>query len=355
MRRSRASLGYRVALGAGAAYVGWRVLQRVFAPSISGLVALVTGGSRGLGLLLARELGAQGCKVVICARDAVELDNAQRDLTARGIDVLALVCDVTDQKQVEDLIEQATLHFGGIDILVNNAGIMQVGPLAAMSPQDFRDAIEADFLGAVYATLAVLPQMRARGTGRIVNITSIGGKVAVPHLLPYDAAKFALVGFSEGLSAEVRRDGILVSTVVPGLMRTGSPVNALFKGRRRREYSWFALGDGLPLTSMNAERAARRIVLAARRGESELILSWQAKALRLFHDLFPSATMALLAAANRALPEAEGGKTVASRGMELAATLPPSRLAFLMSRAAKALNQYGSESAAPFKPNGHGG
>src|SRR5204863_5194639 len=122
----------------------------------------------------------------------------------------------------------------------------------------------------LFTTLSVLPAMRRQGEGRIVNISSIGGKIAVPHLLPYDASKFALTGFSEGLRAELLKDGIYVTTVCPGLMRTGSPRNADFKGQHEAEYAWFSIGDSLPGMSMSAEAAAERIVTAFRQGEAEV-------------------------------------------------------------------------------------
>src|SRR6186997_1202822 len=123
----------------------------------------------------------------------------------------------------------------------------------------------------LYPTLAVLPDMRKRRSGRIVNITSIGGKLGIPHLLPYSASKFAAVGFSQGLRAEVAAEGIKVITVVPGLMRTGSPRNAIFRGRHRSEYAWFSISDALPGVSISAEQAARRIIEATCRGEAEVL------------------------------------------------------------------------------------
>src|SRR5204862_108983 len=146
------------------------------------------------------------------------------------------------------------------------------------------------FWGPLYATCAVLPQMRARRDGRIVNISSIGGRVGIPHLVPYSASKFALVGLSEGLRAELAKDNIIVTTVCPGLMRTGSPRNATFKGRHRAEYAWFSISDALPVLTMSAERAAQKIVTACKRGDAELVLTIQAKLAAMFHGLFPGLT-----------------------------------------------------------------
>src|SRR5437879_7816866 len=122
-----------------------------------------------------------------------------------------------------------------------------MGPIESMNTEYFEEAMLTHFWGPLYSILAVLPEMKAQRRGRIVNISSIGGKISVPHMVPYSASKFALAGLSEGLRAELARHNIVVTTVFPGLMRTGSPVNAMFKGQRPQEYAWFAISDSLPL------------------------------------------------------------------------------------------------------------
>jgi NAD(P)-dependent dehydrogenase (short-subunit alcohol dehydrogenase family) len=290
---------------AGASLLGRRLLARPL--ELSGRVALVTGGSRGLGLILARQLAGAGARVAICSRSGRQLERARKELVALGAEALAVACDVADRAQVDRMVAEVVSRFGSIDLLVNNASIIQVGPVEAMSEKDFTDAMAVNFWGTVNATLAALPHLRREGEGRIVNITSIGGDVAVPHLLPYTAAKFAARGFSEGLRAELAKQGIRVVTVVPGLMRTGSFINALFKGRRSREFAWFALGSALPLVSMDAERAARRILRAARHGEPFVTVGTPAKLLRLAHGLLPGLAERALSLVNRALPEGEPG------------------------------------------------
>lgn len=317
--------------GAGAV-AGFR---RARARDLRGAVVLITGGSRGLGLLLAEEFAARGCRLAICARDEAELARARERLAAKGTQVLTVPADVARRSDVDRVVQAAVAHFGRVDVLVNNASIIQVGPLEALTNRDFEDALAVNFWGELNGVLAVLPAMRERGGGRIVNVTSIGGRVAVPHLLPYDCAKFAAYGLSEGLFAELRKDGISVTTVVPGLMRTGSPENAFFKGRKELEFAWFTAGDSQPLTAMSARRAARRIVRAARRREAFVTLSWQAKLLRLAHDLFPTATLHALGAAARLLPRADGA-TEATRGLQLPA---PRALLGLLHRAAARTNE----------------
>jgi NAD(P)-dependent dehydrogenase (short-subunit alcohol dehydrogenase family) len=302
--------------------------------SVKGKVVLITGGSRGLGLLLAREFGREGAKVVICARDEVELDRARIELASRGIDVLTVQCDVTINSDVTEMVDRIHNHFGQIDILVNNAGIIQVGPLEVMTSEDFRQAMATHFWGALNTILAVLPDMRQRKEGRIVNISSIGGKISIPHMIPYSASKFALVGLSKGLRVELIKDGIAVTTVCPGLMRTGSPRNADFKGQHREEYAWFSISDSLPFTSIKAERAARQIIDACKRGKAELVITMQAKAAVLFESLFPETNANLLSLINRLLPEAGGIGRQSAKGSESSSIWSPSWLTTLNERAA---------------------
>jgi NAD(P)-dependent dehydrogenase (short-subunit alcohol dehydrogenase family) len=276
--------------------------------ALQGQVALITGGSRGLGLSLAREFARRGCRIVICARDAGELEAAQRDLERRGADVLAVVCDVGDPDQVERMMRHARERYGRVDILVNNAGEIKVGPAESMTIGDYERAMQTMFWGTVYPTLALLPEFKARGTGRVVNITSIGGKVAMPHLLPYTCAKFAAVGFSEGLHAELRESGVKVVTIAPGLMRTGSHLNAEFKGDPEKEAAWFGFAASAPGLSMSGERAARQIADATARGTSEKILTTQANLLARAHGVAPGLTADILGLVNRFVLPAMAGK-----------------------------------------------
>jgi short-subunit dehydrogenase len=264
-----------------------------------GASALVTGASRGLGFAIARELSRRGARLLICARDATALDQAAWKLHDAGAEVYAVPCDVTDKHAVERLIAEAEMRYGGIDVLVNNAGVIQVGPLASMDEADFRAAMETMFFAPLRLTLAVAPIMRRSGGGTIVNVSSIGGRIAAPHLLPYDSAKFALAGLSEGLRAELAADKISVTTVIPGLMRTGSHLGAEFRGQTQREYAWFAAAASLPGLSMDADRAARAVVRAAEHRRPEIILTAMAQAVVRMHGVAPATTTRMLTATAR--------------------------------------------------------
>ncbi len=309
---------------------------------VNGRAVLLTGGSRGLGLVLARELAREGARLSICARDPQELERARADLSARGAEVLAFPCDVTDRTQVQEWVRLSEEHFGGVDVLINNAGVIQVGPVEVMTLADYEEAMRIHFWGPLYTMLAVLPGMRRQRSGRIVNVSSIGGKIGVPHLVPYSASKFALVGLSEGMRAELAKDGIVVTTVCPGLMRTGSPPNATFKGRHRAEYAWFSISDSLPLSTIQAERAARQIIAGCKRGDAEVILSIQAIAAIKFHQLFPELSADIRGLVNRLLPAAGGIGARRAKGRDSYSELSPSWLTTLGDEAAKRNNEIGA-------------
>ncbi|MFG3280484.1 SDR family NAD(P)-dependent oxidoreductase [Streptomyces sp. NPDC048111] len=268
----------------------------------AGRTALVTGSSRGLGLLIARELAGRGCRVMLCARGAEGLAAAEGKLRAQGADVAAHACDISDPEAPRQLLDAVHDRFGRLDILVNNAGIIQVGPVDTFEEEDFRQAMETMFFSPLRLAFAALADLRASEAGTLVSISSIGGRIAAPHLLPYVTAKFAHAGFSEGLRAELSGSGVSVTTVYPGLMRTGSHTAARFNGRPGAEYGWFATAATLPLLSMDARRASRAIVRAAERRRPELVLTPAAKVAVRMQGLAPTTTARLLGATARALP-----------------------------------------------------
>jgi NAD(P)-dependent dehydrogenase (short-subunit alcohol dehydrogenase family) len=325
-----------VALGAGAALV-WHSLKPRY--NFAGKVVLITGGSRGLGLVLARELGERGAKIAICARDRDELQRARTDHESRGAEVFDAVCDVRDQTQVTRMIEDVRARFGHIDVLVNNAGVIQVGPLDAQTRSDFEDAMQVHYWGPYYAMQAVLPEMRRRGEGRIVNISSVGGKIAVPHLAPYCASKFALAGLSSALQSELAKDNVFVTTVYPGLMRTGSHINALFKGQNEKEFALFSIANALPITSISAESAARQIADATAKGSPELVISVQAKLAVKINSLFPNITASVINATDRMLPTNGGVGRGYVTGLDSGSDVSPSILTSLVDAASSRNNE----------------
>jgi NAD(P)-dependent dehydrogenase (short-subunit alcohol dehydrogenase family) len=320
----------KLLLGAAALTAALFLRRRRF--DLRGRVVFITGGARGLGLVLSRQLARRGCKLVICARDHETLETAHTELTALGAEVLAVPCDVRDPKSVREAIAAANATFGSIDVLINNAGAIEVGPLETMTDEDFAASMATHFFGP-------LSTMRMSGAKHIVNIASIGGLIALPHLAPYTASKFALVGLSSAMGAELAREGITVTTVCPGLMRTGSPRNARFKGRHREEYAWFSIGDALPFTAMRAERAARRICHAIERRERFVVIGLQARLAHLFAAIFPNLYAHSAEFANRLLPAPGGIGAEAARGYESTSPLSPSVLTAASERAAERNNE----------------
>jgi short-subunit dehydrogenase len=294
----------------GLASLGYAIVRKQRASKamgeLKGKVVLVTGGSRGLGYAIARELALSGARLALTARHTDELERARARLLASGsaapADVWVYPCDVSEEHTVREMVAAATAHFGIIDVLVNNAGIILVGPLESQTLDSFREAMNVNFFGALHVTLAVLPQMLERGEGGIVNIGSIGGKVAFPHLLPYVASKFAMTGWSQGLRAELAGKGIRVTTVCPGIMRTGSHIQARFTGDQEQEYRWFAAAASLPGTATNATNAARKIVRALAAGSAEISIGLQAIVAARLSNVAPELTATLLSLANASLP-----------------------------------------------------
>lgn len=307
--------------------------------SYRGKVVVIAGGSRGLALALARRLSREGARLALLARDEGELNRAREDLRRRNGDALIVKCDVRDRADVENAIRRVTAELGGVDVLINNAGVIQVGPIETMTLEDYQESIQTHLFGPLHTSLAVIPEMRRRGGGRIINISSIGGKIPIPHMVPYNAGKFALVGLSAGMRAELLQDGIVVTTVAPGLMRTGSIYNAFFKGRNREEFTWFSIVNSMPLLSMSAERAARVILRGARMGRAEITPSIFAKIGARLHGLMPGLMTDVAGLAGRLLPGPNGAGTRRVRGRDSQTRLSSSVLTILNQRAAQDLNQ----------------
>ena len=289
---------------------------------LAGKVVVVTGSSTGFGLLIARHAAKMGAKLVLAARGEDDLKAAAAELKELGTEVIAVPTDLTDEGQARNLIARAIERFGRVDVLVNNAGIISVGPVETMTAEDYRQAMATNFWGELYPILAVLPHMRAQGSGRIVNVSSVGGKVAVPHLLPYSTSKFALTGLTEGLRAELAKSRILVTGVYPGTIRTGGHAHATFKGNRNAEYTWFALSDTVPIISTSADYAARKLWDAAIHGDPEVVIGWNARLAVIFHSLFPEWTVEAMSVVNRLLPAATQAHGEAIRGEELTGKIP---------------------------------
>jgi NAD(P)-dependent dehydrogenase (short-subunit alcohol dehydrogenase family) len=265
-------------------------------------VALITGGSRGLGFEIAQQICAKGGRVAILARDPKELSAARDKLSKLRSDVLTIQCDLLDGAQTQSALQQTLARFRRVDILINNAGIIEVGPLEHMKIEDFDRAMRLHFWAPLVLIMQIVPHMRANGGGRIVNISSIGGRVAVPHMAPYSSSKFALSGFSDSIRAELGRDNIFVTAVTPGMMRTGSQGHAKFKGDHAAEYQWFDFASKLPLASISAQRAAGKILAACRRGSPTLVMPFSAYLMIAANAAFPNLMARAMRTFNRWLP-----------------------------------------------------
>jgi NAD(P)-dependent dehydrogenase (short-subunit alcohol dehydrogenase family) len=327
-----------LAAGAAAVFAGNRVARQRRAIDFAGRVVVITGGSRGLGLVMARQLAAEGARLCLLARDEEELARAREQFVSA--DVMTMRCDVRRRGDVRATIDAILERWSAIDVLINNAGVIQVGPLEHMTTEDFENAMATHFWGPLHLMFELVPAMRRRGFGRIVNVASIGGRIAVPHLGPYCASKFALVGLSDAVRTELDQYGIRVTTVSPGLMRTGSPPHADMKGRHEAEYAWFAIADSMPGLSTSAESAARKIIDACRHGDPELTITLPARMAMMANHLAPAVVARAMMAVNRILPSPNGSDgDRRRRGRESTSKWAPSAATVLTDRAAVVNNE----------------
>jgi len=275
---------FSVAVGSaiGARYV-WSRMKRY---DVNGKTVAISGGTRGLGYLLAREFARRGGRVFIFSRSDEEIQRAVARLRSESLHVDGLHCDVRDANDVAGAVSAIVQRSGRLDVIVNNAGVIQVTPFENAHVADFEESLRTHFWGPLHVIRAAMPYLR-RGRGRVLNISSIGGRIGVPHLSPYCAGKFALVGLSESLRAELAKDGICVTTATPGLMRTGSHVRVSLRGQHAREARWFAAAVATPLTSMSADRAAHQMVEACLSGRAHVTPGIQARTAEILNTVAP--------------------------------------------------------------------
>lgn len=298
-------------------------------------VALVAGGSRGLGLEIARQLHRRGHHVALCARDEAALQRAASEFRER---VSVHVMDVTDRVGVQRVVDDISTGYGPIEVAIHVAGIIQVGPAADVALEHFDQALDIMAKGPINVVWSVLPSMRERRRGRIGVVASVGGVVSPPHLLPYSTAKFAALGFTDGLAAELAGTSVTATSIVPGLMRTGSHDQATFIGNATAEHNWFSVAASAPLISANSTRAARRMVDGVLAGKPLVTITpvaWMAYRVR---GLMPGTTTRAMGIANRFLPRATGN-TVPVKGSKLSTSPVVRRLTHCGRRAAARNNE----------------
>lgn len=300
------------------------LLRRLHHMDFDGKTMLIAGGSRGLGLMMARILCGSGARVALLARDGEELERAVTDLESRGGEARAFSCDLRSEIDVQQAIAEVISAFGEVNGLINNAGVIVSAPFEDQSNEDFEESLAIHFYAPLYTTRAILPHFREQGGGRILNISSIGGLIGVPHMASYSAGKFALAGFSQALTAELRRHHIRVTTAFPGLMRTGSHLHAQFRGQRAKEFSWFSTATATPLLTRSAAHCARHILDAFAAGRPRIVFPWHWRIASLGNELMPGLSARINQLINACLPNPAQELKEALTGAELepAAKLP---------------------------------
>lgn len=229
-------------------------------------VILITGASTGIGAALARRLAAEylGIRLILAARNQEKLEAVATDCLKAGADVVVIPTDMVEVEQVKALAKSALEHFGRVDALVNNAGYGQMGPIELISPEDAQRQFAVNFHGPLILTQSLIPIMRQQGGGRIINISSLGGRLAFPAGGMYSASKFALEALSDVLRMELDAFNIKVSVIIPG------PVTTEFFG---------IAGDKVDLNvSESGKRLYRAAIQAIKEIEEQTaILAWSSE------------------------------------------------------------------------------
>lgn len=193
--------------------------------------ALITGGSQGIGRETALLFASKGYNIAIAARNGERLEAAANEIRRQGVEVLAHPADTRNVEQVRALVEATQARFGAIDVLINNAGIYCSGPTEAFSLDDWHTVLDTNLWGYIHTIHAVLPAMVDRGSGTIINVSSIGGKVPVPYLTPYCTSKFAIAGLTESLHSELEPKGVHVGGIYPNVIKSDFMERAMFRGK----------------------------------------------------------------------------------------------------------------------------
>jgi short-subunit dehydrogenase len=251
--------------------------------NLKGKVVLITGASSGFGEDAARLFARQGCKVILAARRVDRLHALDQKIEDEGGESLVIPVDVTDRAEIEIMVQSALDIYGQIDILFNNAGFGRLNWLEDMDPQrDIELQVQANLLGVIQVTRAVLPHMLARGSGHIINMSSIAGLIAAPMYTIYSATKFGVRAFTDALRREVYPFGIRVSTIFPGPARTEFGQHTGANSGIRRRLNIFTR------FSMTSEYVARRVVGVAKHPRRSLVIPWGYHVLWMFETMFPS-------------------------------------------------------------------
>ena len=247
--------------------------------TLKGKVAVVTGASSGIGEAAVRALAHRGAAVVLAARAEEKMRFLEREVVAAGGRALSLKTDVTDKASVQTMIQQTIEEFGSLDILVNNAGLGLSGRVAELRPCDIRYLFEVNLVGPLHCVQAALPHI-PRG-GRIINVSSMVGKRAIPRVGGYSATKFALNAISDALRVEVAGRGITVTSVYPGTTRTAFRENS--RRTTDEERGWRPRG-------VSPEKVAAKIACAAERGGRDVYITLADRLFVIGTTLLPSLT-----------------------------------------------------------------
>jgi len=227
---------------------------------LNGKVALITGGSEGIGKAAAEVLAEEGARVVIVARRADVLEAAAAGIRAKGGTVLPIVADVTDAQAVESFVAEAVAHFGRLDIIVNNAGTSSAKAFLGVTDEIWQEDLDLKLFAAIRVSRAAIPHLRKQGGGRIINITTVSGKQPSARSVPTSVSRAAGIALTKALSKEFAADNILVNTVTVGVFKSGQQERAAARQNLALDQHYDNLGNGVPLGRVGEAREAANVI-----------------------------------------------------------------------------------------------
>lgn len=249
-------------------------------------VVLVTGGSSGLGRIIAEEFGRRGCRLVLVGLEADLLEKAANEMTINGMDIFPITADITQQKDVDRVFEQTIQYAGHLDVLVNNAGRTHRGKIAEVAPEEFQSLFELNVLGTIRCTQKAIPYLLER-KGHVINIGSLAAKSASRWVGAYPVTKFAVAAFSQQLRLELGPQGLHVLLVCPGPLKRDNPRLYPLANADGIPQNALLPGGGVQVGKIDPLYLAKRIIRACEKRSPELVIPGKARLLFAIAQLFP--------------------------------------------------------------------
>jgi len=301
---------FMAGIGGLAGYFAFKRKKRQF--TYQGKVVLVTGGARGLGYIMARQLVEEGAKVIICARDADQLDKAYVLLRNHGEVTYPYVCDITEKENIVQLAYFIKKRFGRLDVLINNTGTITINPIEQLPLNNYKKFIESHLWGPMQLVRVLIPLLSKSREAKIVNIFSVGGKISLAKSQPYDVNEIVHAVFYDNISRVITGKNIKLTAIYPEFKDQDLPVNLKLKGHSEQELAWSKFNESRPLISLYAENVGKQILKTAQIGKKTLTLPFPRELARIVNNINTELNLTLCQLVDHLVPHDSGSSSIIS-------------------------------------------